>query len=107
MKGMSLSIETIIILILAVIVLAALLIFASPVFTDAQSGTTNEIKRARLCDAYVQDDPKCDGGRDVDAQITIDLKEVCENLGKCQGLSGFDCAKDCCLVCPAPLGRST
>ena len=103
MKGVSLSIETIVILILAVIVLGALLIFVSPVFNEGQSRTSNELKRTRLCDAYVQDDPKCDGDQDVDAQIMQDLEETCRNLGKCESLSGKDCARDCCIVCPAPL----
>ena len=102
-KGVSLSIETIVILILAVIVLAALLIFVSPVFNESQSTIGNELKRTRLCDAYVQDDPKCNGAGGVDAQIINDLKETCGNLGKCSGLNGADCAKDCCIVCPAPL----
>ena len=110
MKGISLSIETIVILILAVIILAALLIFISPIFTETQSGTTNELKRARLCDAYVQEDPKCNGVGSVDSQITTDLKNVCENLGKCDslsGVSGADCARDCCIVCPEPLQENT
>src|SRR3989344_2602439 len=105
MKGVSLSIETIVILILAMIVHASLLIFVSPVFNEGQSRTSNELKRTRLCDAYVQDDPKCDGtgARDVDAQIVQDLEETCRNLGKCESLNRDDCARDCCIICPAPL----
>jgi len=106
MKGVSLAIETIIYLILAVTVLTILLYFflsqASPVETEFELRQ----KQATLCGRYVNVDPKCEGdgtNPKGDAAVISELVKTCEKLGIDPSYcptQNLHCIQVCCNVCP-------
>ena len=77
MKGVSLAIETIIFIILAVTVLSVLLLFFTKTGGDAQTRTELLNQRDLLCGNFVQNNLKCTVGGQP--QITS-LLEVCGKL---------------------------
>ncbi|MBI5133612.1 MAG: hypothetical protein HZA83_02765 [Thaumarchaeota archaeon] len=117
MKGISLSIETIIILVLAITVLTVLLMF----FTSTEAPVENKIKllneQRELCYKYVETDQKCAGkdGKNeapvtgVNVNLNIDkLLDTCNKLEtqKC-GKKGdtlsddrekLTCIQNCCRM---------
>lgn len=102
MKGISLSIETVIHLILAALALTVLLYFFTSTAGDAEDRVKLEKERTGLCEQYVQLDPACD-------EISVlnnfgkrsRLGEVCENLNivGCSQTPDLTCIKRCCIFC--------
>ncbi|MCX6819554.1 MAG: hypothetical protein NT129_06180 [Candidatus Aenigmarchaeota archaeon] len=94
MKGISLATDSIIIIILAVLVLAALLIFFGSVWIPGSNQVVDTMKQAQLCGDYVRLNPNCDVSVDV-GNILVDIKKVCGGL--CSVLdSDTTCAPKCC-----------
>jgi len=109
-KGVSLSLETIVVLILAVLVLTVLLFFFSSQFYPAQTKIEQLNKQRDLCWQYVNNDPKCEGkgtGNTKEPVTTIvGLREVCKELGykKCETSYSLVCVQECCAIfCGNPL----
>ncbi len=108
MKGISLSLETVILLILMAIVLAALLGFFLGTFNPAKGKFDVLKQRDSLCLQYVSIDPKCDisaiqGSETKDRAQKIIDKLSSEVLGKPSGepVCTGDALKDCCVSwCP-------
>ncbi len=79
-KGISLAIETIVFIILAVTVLSVLLLFFTGTGGPAQTSVELENKRNIICGDYVRNYPKCDspgtGLKDIDK-----LPDICKKLG--------------------------
>src|SRR3989344_8754875 len=103
MKGVSLSIETIVILILAVIVLAAMLIFLSGTTNPAAETLRATRIQTESCAAYVRNDPDCTdiGIQDVAVDVKQNIAEACNILqgyNECRGKSQADtaCVRGCC-----------
>ena len=102
MKGVSLSIETIVILILAVIVLAAMLIF----FSGTTNPATDTLRATRIqtesCGAYVRKDPDCTdiGINDVPPDVKQHIADACKTLEgypECDtGSQDINCIRSCC-----------
>lgn len=105
-KGASLPIETTVILVLAVVVLATLLFMFFGVAKDPTA--TNELKRTSACRTYTAQNPKCDApGSDQDALTKIG--DACKGLGgypKCTGgAADLACILQCCRTfCPGSTG---
>ena len=103
MKGVSIALETIIYIILAVMVLTVLLFFFTSQASPAQNRVELEKKRAQLCGKYIQYDNRCDQLSQVPATIATDLLGVCGKLDVRQcgaGGNNKDCIQYCCLECP-------
>ena len=84
MKGVSLAIETIIFIILAVTVLSVLLLFLTGTGGPAQSRIELENKRNIICGDYVRAVPLCDNdgtGSGVKIKDLDKLKDICIKLG--------------------------
>ncbi len=106
MKGISIAIETIIFIILAVTVLSVLLLFLTGVGGPPQLRVQWEAQRTTMCFTYASIDPSCS-----QANPTFDdkanLVAVCKKLevGECTGKVGpttdSACLKACCKMnCP-------
>ena len=120
MKGVSIAIETIIYLILAILVLTVLITFFLTQAGPAQDQYTLEAKRNSLCGAYVSMDFSCVGRDDgpktgeggVDPTIPETIASTCSELnrrfgfayrstaGSGGGTSGLNCIRSCCITCP-------
>ena len=108
MKGISLAIETIVYLILAVLVLSVLLVFFLQNVGPSQRQIELEAKRANSCLAYVTntDDTRCVGkdGKpsDVAPEILNDIGSTCKGLKEfsqyypCNDIADLGCIKKCC-----------
>ena len=100
MKGMSLSIETVVIFIIAVVILGILSYF---LLSGSESFDIVKLRgeTATICGTYAQTDPTCADAEKVKAfQI---LGTNCEKLGfpSCTGGLSTECIKLCCAVtCP-------
>jgi len=117
MKGISLSIETVVLLILMTIVLAALLAFFLGIFNPAKSKFDVIKDRENLCMQYVTKDSKCDPSavKTQDSSATgryeSQLKPILESLftnvcnkpsgdSVCKGSTEYptgSCLRDCCV----------
>ena len=116
MKGVSLAIETIIYLILAILVLTVLLTFFLTQAGPAQDQYTLEAKPNSLCGAYVSRDFACTGsagspktGEGGVAPKTVeDIGKTCSELNRrfgfaycCSGgPANLKCIQSCCITCP-------
>ncbi len=113
MKGISIAIETIIYLILAITVLSVLLFFFLSQAGPSQDQFKLEADRSRYCGSYVSKDLTCagkDGGPVSGLQpgLVEKIKKTCLELNRrfnfayCQGDKARDleCIRDCCLTCP-------
>jgi hypothetical protein len=123
MKGIGLPIETIVILVLAVLVLGVLLWF----FTTSSSPAIQLVKlkqdQATWCASYQQSNPKCDeeGDSGVDEDIKDNLVDICSKLNAKEGgygscTVGLDpdasnansCFTQCCrMYCGEPAESTT
>ncbi|GEM_PF-2181549 len=65
MKGMSLALETVILLILMAVVLAALMSFFLGVFNPAKSQLDNIKNKESFCVQYISKDPGCAHAHDI------------------------------------------
>ena len=113
MKGISIAIETIIYLILAITVLSVLLFFFLSQAGPSQDQFKLEADRNRFCGSYVSKDLTCAGKdgaplTDVQSGIVTKIRSTCEELNRrfnfnyCKGDNTGDlkCIRDCCLTCP-------
>lgn len=81
-KGMSLAIETTVVIALAIIVLVALLLFFAGTFTPATERIKLEQRKVDLCTKYVRDDSECRSPANDDIKKgEKGLDETCEKLG--------------------------
>ena len=109
MKGVSLPIETIVILVLAVIVLVALLFFFTGIFGPSSSLVKLKQERSIWCGSYQRSNFDCEEGEheDVDENIRIELARICSRLNQEEGgypdckydegdVAGHECVKKCC-----------
>jgi hypothetical protein len=108
LKGMSLPLETVVLLILAAVVLAALLGFFLGTFTPAQSKIDILKKQSSLCQQIFSADPACDASKPGVAALANKLKsEVCGKptdgpICSSKGSSDPYCIKGCCSIfCPS------
>lgn len=112
MKGVSLAIETIIYLILAIMVLAVLLLFFLTQAGPAQDQYKLEADRNRYCGTYTSLDFGCagKGGQPVDSasqDLRKNIGTTCKELSRrfgfaypCSDIADLTCIKQCCLTCP-------
>lgn len=107
LKGMSLPLETVVLLILAAVVLAALLGFFLGTFTPAQSKIDILKKQSSLCQQIFSADSQC---KYAGAVIPLAAKLRSEVCGKptdgpiCSSKGADDpyCIKGCCSIfCPS------
>ena len=101
-KGISLAINQLILLIIAVVVLLVALGIVA-----GQFPIINEIKlkqqKVSLCNAYTKGDPECEDVGQVEDDIVEKLGEVCQQLKYpgCSGSLSVDCVRKCCdFACP-------
>ncbi len=95
-KGLALATETIVVMVLAGVVLAALLMFFGGTFTPAKDEAKKTFNHARWCGDYVRYDSNCDdyytdfwkklpdaaaGETSVKVTIRTELNTVCKALG--------------------------
>ena len=111
MKGISIAIETIVYLILAITVLSVLLLFFLTQAGPAQDQYTLEAKRDRFCGAYATKDFACVGKNnqpaDVQPEVLNGIQSACNELtrrfnagySECQGSATLRCIQQCCLTC--------
>lgn len=113
MKGISMAIETIVYLILAITVLSVLLFFFLSQAGPSQDQFKLEADRNRYCSSYVSKDLACAGKggspvTDVQSDIVNKIKTTCLELNRrfnfnyCQGdkAGDLECIRDCCITCP-------
>lgn len=115
MKGISLSLETIVLLILMTVVLGALILFFLGTFTPAQKKFDLIKQKESLCLQYIAKDSKCNPEavkRDNEVRYTSDLKPILQNLftNVCNKPSGDpvcsggtdmptgSCLQSCCAI---------
>ena len=107
LKGISLPLETVILLILAAIVLAALLGFFMGTFTPAISKTDIIKKQTSLCQQIFTADPRCQYAGAVIPLANRLQSEVCNKPSDApvcvsKGADDPYCIKGCCSIfCPA------
>ncbi|MBI4170133.1 MAG: hypothetical protein HY514_00420 [Candidatus Aenigmarchaeota archaeon] len=97
MKGVSLAIETIIFIILAVTVLSVLLLFLTGTGGPAQDRVALESNRNIICGDYVRAVPLCDNdGSGSKIKDLNKLKDICIKLGAANPQGKTPAAKDPC-----------
>jgi hypothetical protein len=107
MKGISMAIETIIYIILAVTVLTVLLLFFTKTGGDSQTQVELQAKRNIYCSTYTSADPMCarqgtyaNGKEIFSGTEKTKFSDVCVKL-KAAGCPGDKCFASCCaLFCP-------
>ena len=97
MKGISLSIQTVVIFILAAAVVGIVLIFLVSGTSETMDVVTAKGEQARLCNAYAVSH-NCEG------EATQELKHVCavlkDEYPACASDQGLACIHECCeLFC--------
>ncbi len=112
MKGISLAIETIIFIILAVTVLSVLLLFLTGTGGPAQDRVALESQRNIICGDYVRAAPLCDSDGSGSKIKGLDkLQDICKKLGTanpegktpeekkpCDGGDKAKCYAACCRL---------
>ena len=100
MKGISLSVNTIIIIVLAVIVLLALALLFSGAFTPGQNEIMLKSQQATLCSHYLNFVPECDITTGVDDNTLKEIARVGDALGYGSCTAGqkasVSCVQECC-----------
>jgi hypothetical protein len=104
MKGMSLAIETIVFVILAVTVLSVLLAFFMTTGVPGGDKARMYAEMNELCGKYVRQKPLCNDASGLVDVDTTRLIKICQSLGTDvkngakQCTTGFDknCAAACC-----------
>lgn len=102
MKGISLAIETIIFVILAVIVLTVLLLFFTGTAGEAEDRIKLEQERTRLCEQYVQADRACNDPAALSGfGDRSKLGDTCSKLNiiGCSSSPELECVQRCCIFC--------
>ena len=101
MKGVSIAMETIIYIILAVTVLTVLLFFFTSQAGPTQTRVELENKRAQLCGQYAQADFQCDSPQKANPKTVSDLVSTCKSLDvpECP-TNAVNCIQRCCITCP-------
>ncbi|MBI2578673.1 MAG: hypothetical protein HYW26_03110 [Candidatus Aenigmarchaeota archaeon] len=102
-KGVSLTLETIVVLTLSVLVLTVLLYFFNANFRPAESSIDDLNKQRDLCIKHVNNDIECTKGAETE------LVRLCTKLNyeKCKTQGGKECVQTCCsLFCPQPLPKA-
>jgi hypothetical protein len=112
MKGVTLPIETIVVLVLAVIVLGVLLWFFATSSTPGIQLTKLKQEQSIWCSSYQQNNHDCDENDDDDVgdDIKNKLADICYKLNQaeggyssCGGTFSNACAKECCsMFCGEP-----
>lgn len=118
MKGISLAIETIIYLILAITVLSILLLFFLTQAGPAQDQYTLQAKRDRFCGTYTSLDFGCKGRSEggtvqpvpVGTEVLNGIRSACVEMKRrfgypysnCDTSDYLKCIQQCCLTCPQP-----
>jgi hypothetical protein len=100
MKGVSIAIETVIFIILAVLVLTLLLFFFTSQSGPAQQQINLQRERNEICGLLVTKHPKCDSTADIVAEDIAKLRKACDLLKICTGGDNEACFKKCCIFCP-------
>lgn len=109
MKGISLTLETVVMLILAAVVLAALLGFFLSAFTPANTEKDAVFAQSIACQKILAADPsgKCDPNKDGVAKVfNEELEKVCNaKRPTCSDAGGGskiqNCIRSCCRAfCP-------
>ncbi|MBI3190711.1 hypothetical protein HYZ41_03330 [archaeon] len=107
MKGVSIALETVVYIILAVIVLTVLLYFLTSQAGPAQVSVNDERTRTTLCGKYVYYDYSCTDSSKVEKDVpnpTIlnELTVICKKLeSACNTFEQQKCIQRCCrLFCP-------
>ncbi len=124
MKGMSLPIETVVLLILMVVVLGAILAFFVGVFGPANTEKDIMMKQQSLCRQYAMDvDPGCKalinaagsasawGDDKKNNPLVVQIKnEVCNKPAGnpvCTGSNEYQCVQKCCSGLCGPVKKSS
>ncbi len=96
MKGISLATESIIIIILAVLVLAALLIFFGSVWIPGSGQVVDTMKQAQWCGEYVKINPNCVGSVTGYDNILKHIRDACGDNICPSAIDDTTCAQKCC-----------
>ncbi len=112
-KGVSLAINTVVILILAVTVLIVLIGFLVTTSGPVQGEFEARIAQSQICGSYRNVDVKCDGSEynefSEDNEESLEkLGDACSQLGfqRCSGKASFECIQSCCIGCQSPEERT-
>ncbi|MCX6815229.1 MAG: hypothetical protein NT120_00055 [Candidatus Aenigmarchaeota archaeon] len=109
MKGVSIAIETIIYLIIAIMVMTVLIFFFMSQATPVENTFQWTQDQTRLCGQYLKLDSVCAGdgsgglkpGTDT---LVSTLVGVCAKLNTKDclpgGLNKLNCIQNCCIICP-------
>jgi len=98
MKGISLPLETVVLLILAAVILAALLGFFLGTFTPAQ--TEADLARQQIIVCQEVANMNCDPDSDAAAKL-LDQGICKADRPACTGTTATDCVRSCCKIfCP-------
>ena len=109
-KGVSLTTETLILLILAFLVLLALSIFFSKTYDPVEKETSDIVSSTKACSDYVRYDHDCRGGTglveksgDRFTEIRDNLNKACEKFGQdivSNNIQGDNIKKlkECCSI---------
>ncbi len=100
-KGMSLTIETMIVIILAVLVLAVLVFFFMNFFGGGESEVARQVKQKDNCLAYARTNPKCSNTLNsrVSSTVKTALEDVCKKMSfpECENPPlNIPCVRQCC-----------
>ena len=105
MKGISLSIETVIVMIIAAVVLAVLVLYFKGTVFQGKSQIDAEGERAKACADYMKLDKNCDGKADDSASSGLldparkRIVEICNQLNypECKPNDNSGCIHKCCI----------
>lgn len=120
LKGISLALETVILLILMAVVLAALMAFFLGVFNPAKSNLDSIREKESICVQYISRDPGCEHVKDIaqktppydkytDANSAIErLKTLCKSSSENPPCGTTECTQAITVVpaCCASFCRS-
>lgn len=99
MKGISMPIETVVTIVIAVIVLTVIVLFFSGQFNPSAGNINAQQRQATNCGVLVREtNGKCDR-LSSDSSINDNIKQACMDLKgypKCQSGTMEECLKDCC-----------
>ncbi len=100
-KGMSFTIETTIVIILAILVLAVLVFFFMNYFGGSENEVARQVKQKDNCLAYARANPKCSYtlNNRVSSSVRTTLEDVCKKMSfpECSNPPlGIPCVRQCC-----------
>ncbi len=99
-KGISLPVNMVIILIIAVIVLGVSLAFLLKVGSPGMDEAANRQLANKLCTQYVGKDPTCSDTSKADSELLEKLAATCAKLNytECLDIADVSCVKKCCSL---------